>query len=91
MRAPCAQHCAVLFRHKPVLAPLFTDVSHVMLPSPHSSAVYVYPAGTPDPGTYFNLIDQHKVKALFTAPTALRAIKKEDPEVRTNEWMRDEA
>lgn len=37
------------------------------------------PVGTPDPGTYWRIIEQHKVAALFTAPTAFRAIKKEDP------------
>ncbi len=38
------------------------------------------PVGTPDPGAFWRIISQHKVKALFTAPTAFRAIKKEDPE-----------
>ena len=37
------------------------------------------PVGTPDPGAFWRIISQHGVKALFTAPTALRAIKKEDP------------
>ncbi|MBT6273644.1 MAG: propionyl-CoA synthetase, partial [Chromatiales bacterium] len=37
------------------------------------------PVGTPDPGTFWRVIEQHKVKVLFTAPTAFRAIKKEDP------------
>ncbi|HOM88040.1 MAG TPA: propionyl-CoA synthetase [Spirochaetota bacterium] len=37
------------------------------------------PVGTPDPGAFWRVISQHKVKALFTAPTAFRAIKKEDP------------
>jgi propionyl-CoA synthetase len=37
------------------------------------------PVGTPDPGAYWRLIAQHGVNALFTAPTAFRAIKKEDP------------
>jgi propionyl-CoA synthetase len=35
--------------------------------------------GTPDPGAFWRVISQHGVKALFTAPTAFRAIKKEDP------------
>ena len=38
------------------------------------------PVGTPDPGTFWRVIEQHKVAALFTAPTAFRAIKREDPE-----------
>jgi propionyl-CoA synthetase len=37
------------------------------------------PVGTPDAGTFWRVISQHKVAALFTAPTAFRAIKKEDP------------
>jgi propionyl-CoA synthetase len=37
------------------------------------------PVGTPDPGAYWRVISEHGVSALFTAPTAFRAIKKEDP------------
>ncbi len=37
------------------------------------------PIGTPDAGTFWRVIDEHKVKCLFTAPTAFRAIKREDP------------
>jgi propionyl-CoA synthetase len=37
------------------------------------------PVGTPDAGAYWRVIAQHRVNALFTAPTAFRAIKKEDP------------
>ncbi len=37
------------------------------------------PVGTPDPGAFWRVIADHKVKVLFTAPTAFRAIKKEDP------------
>jgi len=36
--------------------------------------------GTPDPGAFWRVISEHDVKVLFTAPTAFRAIKKEDPE-----------
>jgi acetate--CoA ligase len=38
------------------------------------------PVGTPDPGTFWRVCADHGVKILFTAPTAIRAIKKEDPE-----------
>jgi propionyl-CoA synthetase len=38
------------------------------------------PIGTPDAGAFWRVIAEHKVKALFTAPTAFRAIKKQDPE-----------
>ena len=37
------------------------------------------PVGTPDAGTFWRVISEHKVTTLFTAPTAFRAIKKEDP------------
>lgn len=37
------------------------------------------PVGTPDPGAFWRVISQHNVSVLFTAPTAFRAIKKEDP------------
>lgn len=38
------------------------------------------PVGTPDAGAFWRVIAQHKVKTFFTAPTAFRAIKKEDPQ-----------
>ncbi|MCV2866937.1 propionate-CoA ligase PrpE [Defluviimonas sp. WL0075] len=37
------------------------------------------PVGTPDAGTFWRVIQNHRVKSFFTAPTALRAIKREDP------------
>ena len=37
------------------------------------------PVGTPDAGAFWRVVADHKVRALFTAPTAFRAIKKEDP------------
>lgn len=37
------------------------------------------PVGTPDPGTFWRIIEEYKVSVLFTAPTAFRAIRKEDP------------
>ena len=49
----------------------------------HGCATIVYegkPVGTPDAGAFWRVIARHKVKVLFTAPTALRAIKKEDPQ-----------
>jgi propionyl-CoA synthetase len=54
-----------------VYAPLF-----------HGATTIVYegkPVGTPDAGAFWRVISQHGVKALFTAPTAFRAIKREDP------------
>ena len=38
------------------------------------------PVGTPDAGTFWRVIADHKVKSFFTAPTAFRAVKREDPE-----------
>ncbi|MEJ2593040.1 MAG: AMP-binding protein, partial [Candidatus Thiodiazotropha sp.] len=38
------------------------------------------PVGTPDPGAFWRVISEYNVKVLFTAPTAFRAIKKEDPQ-----------
>ncbi|MCO5064677.1 MAG: propionyl-CoA synthetase [Rhizobiaceae bacterium] len=38
------------------------------------------PVGTPDAGTFWRVIEQHEVVALFTAPTAFRAIRKDDPD-----------
>jgi propionyl-CoA synthetase len=48
----------------------------------HGATTILYegkPVGTPDAGAFWRVISQHKVKALFTAPTAFRAIKREDP------------
>jgi propionyl-CoA synthetase len=38
------------------------------------------PVGTPDPGAFWRVISQHKVSTMFTAPTAFRAIKRDDPD-----------
>ena len=38
------------------------------------------PIGTPDPGAFWRVVSEYGVKVLFSAPTALRAIRKEDPE-----------
>jgi propionyl-CoA synthetase len=40
------------------------------------------PVGTPDTGAFWRVISEHRVKALFTAPTALRAIKRLDPDAK---------
>jgi propionyl-CoA synthetase len=40
------------------------------------------PVGTPDAGAFWRVIAQHKVKVLFTAPTAMRAVRQQDPEGR---------
>ena len=54
----------------------------VYAPLLHGCATIVFegkPVGTPDAGTFWRVIAEHNVAALFTAPTAFRAIKKEDP------------
>ncbi len=43
------------------------------------------PIGTPHAGVFWKIIQNHRVKSFFTAPTALRAIKREDP---TGEWIK---
>jgi len=40
------------------------------------------PVGTPDASAFWRIISEHKVKTMFTAPTAFRAIKREDPKAR---------
>ncbi len=55
-----------------VYAPLFKGCTTILYEGK--------PVGTPDPGAFWRLCSQHGVVALFTAPTAFRAIKKEDPE-----------
>ncbi len=54
-----------------VYAPLFHGCTTVLYEGK--------PVGTPDPGAFWRVIAQHKVNVLFTAPTAFRAIKREDP------------
>ncbi len=48
----------------------------------HGNTTIVFegkPVGTPDAGTFWRVIEEHNVKVLFTAPTAFRVIKREDP------------
>ena len=54
-----------------VYAPLFNGSTTILYEGK--------PVGTPDPGAFWRVISEHGVKVLFTAPTAFRAIKKEDP------------
>ena len=54
----------------------------------HGNTTILYegkPVGTPDPGAFWRVISQHNVCVLFTAPTAFRAIKRED---HTGEYLR---
>jgi propionyl-CoA synthetase len=57
----------------------------VYAPLIHGCTTILYegkPVGTPDPGAFWRVISDHGVNTLFTAPTAFRAIKREDPEGR---------
>ena len=38
------------------------------------------PVGTPDPSAFWRLVEEYKINTMFTAPTALRAIRKNDPD-----------
>ena len=55
-----------------VYAPLFQGCTTVLYEGK--------PVGTPDAGAFWRVISEHKVKVMFTAPTAIRAIKRDDPE-----------
>ena len=55
----------------------------VYAPLLHGCTTIVYegkPVRTPDAGAFWRVISEHKVNTFFTAPTAFRAVKKEDPE-----------
>ncbi|MDA8057719.1 MAG: propionyl-CoA synthetase [Actinomycetota bacterium] len=55
----------------------------VYAPLLHGCTTVLYegkPVGTPDAGAFWRVCADHKVNVLFTAPTAIRAIKREDPE-----------
>ncbi len=55
----------------------------VYAPLLHGCASVLYegkPIGTPDAGAFWRVIQDYKVKAFFTAPTAFRAVRKEDPQ-----------
>ncbi len=54
----------------------------VYAPLLHGCTTVVYegkPVGTPDPGAFWRVISQHKIGTMFTAPTAFRAIRQQDP------------
>ncbi|GKT60414.1 AMP-binding enzyme [Colletotrichum tofieldiae] len=53
-------------------APLFTGAATVLYEGK--------PVGTPDASAFWRIVEEYKVNTMFTAPTALRAIKRDDPE-----------
>jgi len=55
----------------------------IYAPLLHGSTSVLYegkPVGTPDPGAFWRVIAEHAVSVMFTAPTAIRAIRQQDPE-----------
>jgi len=83
-------HTAPPFVH--AAPPLFTRVCRghsyiVYAPLLRGCTTVLYegkPVGTPDAGEYWRIVEEYGVNAMFTAPTALRAIRKADPK---NEFM----
>ncbi|XP_060926205.1 acyl-CoA synthetase short-chain family member 3, mitochondrial [Limanda limanda] len=49
----------------------------------HGNSTILYegkPVGTPDPGAFFRVLSEHRASSMFTAPTAIRAIRQQDPQ-----------
>lgn len=73
----CASDIGWVVGHSYILyAPLLAGATSVLFEGK--------PVGTPDAGTFWRVLEEHKVNVLFTAPTALRAIRREDPK---NEFL----
>lgn len=71
----CASDLGWVVGHSYILyAPLLVGATTVLFEGK--------PVGTPDASTFWRIIEEHRVNVLFTAPTAMRAIRKEDPELR---------
>lgn len=69
----CASDIGWVVGHSYILyAPLLVGATTVLFEGK--------PVGTPDAGTFWRIIEKHNVNALFTAPTAMRAIRKDDPD-----------
>lgn len=69
----CASDIGWVVGHSYILyAPLLVGATTVMFEGK--------PVGTPDAGTFWRVIERNRVNVLFTAPTALRAIRKDDPD-----------
>ncbi|KAJ9485589.1 hypothetical protein VN97_g7764 [Penicillium thymicola] len=69
----CASDIGWVVGHSYILyAPLLVGATTVLFEGK--------PVGTPDAGTFWRIVEKHNVNALFTAPTAMRAIRKDDPE-----------
>lgn len=71
----CASDIGWVVGHSYILyAPLLAGAATVLFEGK--------PIGTPDAGTFWRICSEYKVNSLFTAPTALRAIRRDDPENR---------
>ena len=69
----CASDIGWVVGHSYILyAPLLAGATTVLFEGK--------PVGTPDAGTFWRIVEEHKVNILSTAPTALRAIRRDDPE-----------
>lgn len=69
----CASDIGWVVGHSYILyAPLLAGATTVLFEGK--------PVGTPDAGTFWRVVEEHKVNILSTAPTALRAIRRDDPE-----------
>ena len=69
----CASDIGWVVGHSYILyAPLLVGATTVLFEGK--------PVGTPDAGTFWRIVERHSVNALFTAPTAMRAIRKDDPD-----------
>jgi len=69
----CASDIGWVVGHSFILyAPLLTGAATVLFEGK--------PVGTPNAGTFWRIIEEYKVNTLFTAPTALRAIRRDDPQ-----------
>lgn len=68
----CASDIGWVVGHSYILyAPLLVGATTVLFEGK--------PVGTPDAATFWRIVEKHKVNTLFTAPTAMRAIRKDDP------------
>ncbi|RQM05524.1 hypothetical protein DH86_00001547 [Scytalidium sp. 3C] len=69
----CASDIGWVVGHSYIIyAPLLTGAATVLFEGK--------PIGTPDSSTFWRIVEEYKVNSLFTAPTALRAIRRDDPE-----------
>jgi propionyl-CoA synthetase len=79
LRREAGRGLVVRLRHRLGGRPFYI----VYAPLLHGATSIMYegkPVGTPDAGAFWRVISEHKAVAFFTAPTAFRAIRKDDPD-----------